>query len=59
MAQSVKNLPAVLETWFPSLGWEDLLEKEIATHSRILAWRIHRILVGHSSWGCKESDRTD
>ena len=38
----VKNLPAMLETWAQSLGWEDSLEKEMATHSSwvILAWRI-------------------
>ena len=42
MAQIVKNPPAVQETWVQSLGWEDPLEKEIATHSRILAWRIPR-----------------
>ena len=36
----VKNLPAVLETWIQSLGWEDPLEKGMATHSSILAWRI-------------------
>ena len=36
----VKNLPAVKETWVLSLGWEDPLEKEIATHSSILAWEI-------------------
>ena len=40
MAQTVKNLPTVQETWVPSLGWEDLPEKEIATHSRIRAWKI-------------------
>ena len=40
MAQSVKNLPAVEETRVQSLSWEDPLEKEIATHSSILAWRI-------------------
>ena len=40
MAQMVKNLPAVQETWVQSLGWEDPLEKEMATHSSILAWRI-------------------
>ena len=40
MAQLVKNLPAMRETWVRSLGWEDLLEKEMATHSSILAWRI-------------------
>ena len=36
----VKNLPAMQETWVRSLGWEDRLEKEMATHSSILAWRI-------------------
>ena len=36
----VKNLPAMQETWVGSLGWEDLLEKGMATHSSILAWRI-------------------
>ena len=36
----VKNLPAVLETWVRFLGWEDPLEKEMATHSSILAWEI-------------------
>ena len=40
VAQMVKNPPAVQETWVPSLVWEDLLEKEMATHSSILAWRI-------------------
>ena len=36
----VKNLPAVQETWVQSLGWDDPLEKGMATHSSILAWRI-------------------
>ena len=36
----VKNLPTMQETWVPSLGWEDPLEKEMATHSNILPWRI-------------------
>ena len=40
MAQLVKNPPAMQETWVPSLGWEDPLEKDMATHSSILAWRI-------------------
>ena len=39
MAQTVKNLPAMRETWVQSLCWEDPLEKEIATRSSILAWR--------------------
>ena len=40
MAQNVKNLPAVQETWVQSLGGEDLLDKGMATHSSILAWKI-------------------
>jgi len=40
MAQMVKNLPAMQEIRVQSLGWEDPLEKEMATHSNILAWRI-------------------
>ena len=55
MAQLVKNPPAMQETWARSLGWEDPLEKEKATHSSILAWRIH----GYSPWGGKELDTTE
>ena len=40
VTQLVKNLPAMLETWVRFLGWEDPLEKEMATHSSTLAWRI-------------------
>ena len=40
MAQTVKPLPTMQETQVQSPGWEDLLEKEMATHSRILAWEI-------------------
>ena len=40
MAQTAKNLPAMLETWVQPLGREDPLEKEMVTHSSILAWRI-------------------
>ena len=40
VAQIVKNLPTMRETQVQSLGWEDLLEKEMATNSSILAWRI-------------------
>ena len=40
MAQRIKRLPAMQETQVGSLGWEDPLEKEMATHSSILAWRI-------------------
>ena len=40
VAQVVKNLPAMKETWVQSLGWEDSLEEEMAAHSSIVAWRI-------------------
>ena len=40
VVQTVKNLPTVLETWVQSLGQEDPLEKDMATHSSILVWRI-------------------
>ena len=40
MAQTVKNLPAMGETWVRPLGWKNPLEEGMATHSRILAWRI-------------------
>ena len=40
VAQLVKNQPTRQETWVQSLGWEDLVEKETATHSSVLAWRI-------------------
>ena len=40
VAQTVKNLPALWETWIQSLGWEDPLEEGTATHSNVLAWRI-------------------
>ena len=40
VAQMVKNLPAMRETWVQSLGWDDPLEEDMATHSSILAWRI-------------------
>ena len=63
MAQMVKNPPAVRETWVRSLGWEDPLEKSMATHSSILAWRIamHREAwwATYSPWGCKELDTTE
>ena len=41
VAQMVKNLPAMPETWVQCLGWEDALEKGMATHSSILPWEIH------------------
>ena len=40
VAQVIKNLPARQETWVQSLGWEVPLEKEMATHSSILAWKV-------------------
>ena len=50
VAQTVKNPPAMLETWVRSLGWEDSLEEEMATHSSILAWEISQTehLEGYS-----------
>ena len=56
VAQLVKNLPAMRETWVQSLGWEDPLEKGEATHSSILAWRFHGL---YSPRGRKESDSTE
>ena len=40
VAQRLKHLPAMRETWIQSLGWEDPLEKDMATHSSILAWKV-------------------
>ena len=58
VAQTVKRLSAMWETWVLSLGQEDPLEKGKATHSSILAWRIlwKRNLAGYSPWGSKELD---
>ena len=56
MAQLVKNPPPIWDTWVRSLGWEDPLEKEKATHSSILAWRIPWAI---RPWGHKESDTTE
>ena len=57
----VKSLPAMQETWIQSLGWEDPLEEEMATHSSILAGEFHgqRSLLGYSPWGGKQSDNTE
>ena len=52
MAQTVKSLPAMWETQVRSLGREDPLEKEMASHSSILAWMEEP--VGYSPWGHKE-----
>ena len=61
VAQTVKRLPAMQETWVRLLGWEDLLEEEMATHSSILAWKIPWTEECGSlqSMGCKESDTTE
>ena len=55
VAQTVKGLPAMWETWVQSLDWEDPLEKEMATHSSILAGKSvgRRSLPGYSPWGCR------
>ena len=57
----VKNVPAVQKTWVQSLGWEDPLEKGMATHSSILAREIPWTegLGRHSPWGPKELDSTE
>ena len=55
VAQLVKNPPVMWETWVRSLGWEDPLEKEKATHSSILAWKIPWTYP----WDCKESDTSE
>ena len=49
VAQLVKNLPAMQETWVQSLGWEDPLEKGKGTHSSILAWRIPQTVWSRGS----------
>ena len=60
-AQMVKCLPRMQETWVQSLGQEDPLEKEMATHSRTLAWKIPWTEESGrlQSWGRKESDTTE
>ena len=62
VTQMVKNLPVMQKTQVRSLGWEDPLEKEMATHSSILAWRIpwtEEPGGGYSPCGPKESDTTE
>ena len=61
MAQMVKNLPAMQETWVQSLGQEDPLGTEMVTLSSFLAGASHgqRSLVGHSPWGHRELDTTE
>ena len=61
VTQTVKNLPAMQKTWVRSLGQEDPLEKETASHPVFLPGESQeqRSLVGYSSWGHKESDTTE
>ena len=62
MAQTVKNLPAMQETWVQSLGQEDPLEKGMATHSNILTWGIPWAEEPdglYSSWDSRELDMTE
>ena len=61
MVQTVKNPPAMQETWVQFLGWEDSLEEGMATHYNIFAWRIPwtEEPIGYSPWGCKELDTTE
>ena len=58
----VENLPAMQETWVRSLGWEDSLEKEMATHFSTLALKIpwtEELGAGYCPWGHKESGTTE
>ena len=62
VAQRLKHLPPMWETWVQSLGWEDLLGKEMATHYSILAWKTPQTdhsLVGYSPRGRKELDMSE
>ena len=61
MAQTVNRLPTMWETRVQSLGQEVPLEKEMATHSSVLTWKIPRTenLADYSAWGGKESDTTE
>ena len=61
MVQMVKNQPIMQETWVQSLGWDDPLEKGMATHYSIFDRKIPRTEEpgSYSSWGCQESDTTE
>ena len=61
VAQTVKNMPAMQETWVRSLGWKDPLEEGIATPLVFLPGEFHgqRSLAGYRLWGHKESDTTE
>ena len=58
---SAKNLPVIPETWVQPLGWEDPLEKEMATHSRVLPGKFHgqKTPAGYSPWGRIQSATTE
>ena len=55
VAQTVKNLPAMQETWVQFLGWEDPLEKGMATHSSTLIWKIPWMVVPRRLHGVSKS----
>ena len=59
VAQMVKNLSAMWETWVKSLGWEDALEEGMTTYGSVLAWKSHgqRSLAGYSPWGHKQLEQ--
>ena len=62
VAQTVNCLSTMRETWVRSLGWEDALEKEMATHSSTLAWKIpwtEELGAGYCPWGREESSMTE
>ena len=60
MALMVKNMPAMQETWVQSLGWDDPLEKRMATHPSILIWRVPWTEEpGGQSMGVTKSDTTE
>ena len=62
LAQMVKNPPTMQETWVQFLGWEDLLEKGMGTHTSFIAMgesHGQRSLAGYSPWGHKELDMTE
>ena len=59
VAQTVKHLPAMRETWVRFLGREDPLEKEMAIHSSTLVWKIPWTEEPDSPWGRKELDMTE
>ena len=61
LTQRGKNLPSMRENWAQSLGWEDPLEEDMATHSSILAWRspMHRGAWQATDYGVAESDMTE